>query len=259
MTKSGVYRSLRLPVGPMPGPAIMQEYVFRKFSHLRSTITGEKICSNLADDFKISSASAAIHRSDVAQVLAAAEKCGFEFKLKKCWWNQSEVTLWGFVCDALGRRTTPKKVEQLINWPVPQTLLQLQGFMCFANYLREFLEPSSYLAALAVLSKFRKKHADFQLFLNEPRCLEAFYSMRKCLCEKAVLHYPDFVAAAHPDESGRPFEVFVDASDYGWAGVLTQRMVPHGTPKIIAIVCHPLNATQQGWSAMERELFALHG
>ena len=36
-------------------------------------------------------------------------------------------------------------------------------------------------------------------------------------------------------------------------------MVPHGTPKIIAIVCHPLNATQQGWSAMERELFALRG
>ena len=109
------------------------------------------------------------------------------------------------------------------------------------------------------MSQFRKKGADFNIFLNSKECLQAFETIRKCLCEGAVLHHPDFQAASHPEESGRPFEIFIDASDYGWAGVLCQRLVPHGTPKIIAIVCHPLNATQQGWSAMERELYALHG
>ena len=67
------------------------------------------------------------------------------------------------------------------------------------------------------------------------------------------MHYPDFKAASNPDDSGRPFEMFIDASDYGWAAVLTQQLEPHGTPKIIAVVAHPFNATQQGWSAMERE------
>ena len=58
--------------------AIMQEYVSHKFGHLRSKVTIEKICVNLADDFKISSSGAATQRSDVEQVLEVAESCGFE-------------------------------------------------------------------------------------------------------------------------------------------------------------------------------------
>ena len=56
------------------------------------------------------------------------------------------------------------------------------------------------------------------------------------LARDVVLHHPDFSAAAKPMESGRPFEIFIDASDDGWAAVLTQRDTPHGTPKIVSVV-----------------------
>ena len=77
------------------------------------------------------------------------------------------------------------------------------------------------------------------------------------LAEDAILHHPDFLAASRPAESGRPFEIFVDASDYGWAAVLTQRATPHGPPEIIDITAKGFSDVQLRWSAMERELYAL--
>ena len=56
---------------------------------------------------------------------------------------------------------------------------------------------------------------------------EARCAIRANLAEHAVLHHPNFEAASRPEESGCPFEIFVDASDFGWAAVLTQREVPH--------------------------------
>ena len=71
-----------------------------------------------------------------------------------------------------------------------------------------------------------------------------------------MLHHPRLDEAAHPAESGCPFEMFIDASDYAWATVLTQREVPHGAPKIVSIKGKSFDSTQQRWSAMERELYA---
>ena len=77
------------------------------------------------------------------------------------------------------------------------------------------------------------------------------------LAKHVVLRHVDYNAAANPDVSGRPLEIFFDASDYGWAAVLTQRETPHGAPKIISIVAKGFSDVQLRWSAMERELYAL--
>ena len=90
-----------------------------------------------------------------------------------------------------------------------------------------------------------------------PKYENAFNKIRLCLSRDVILLHPDYNAAARPDQTGRPFEIFVDASDYGWAAVLCQRPAPHVAPKIIAIISRAFNDTQLRWSAMERELYAL--
>ena len=81
--------------------------------------------------------------------------------------------------------------------------------------------------------------------------LVAFEKIRASLVGRCVRRHPDFQAAANWSKTGRPFEAFSDASDIGWAMVLTQRDRPHGTPKIIAIVSKAFTDTQLRWSAME--------
>ena len=77
------------------------------------------------------------------------------------------------------------------------------------------------------------------------------------LAGNAVIYHVDHVAASRPHESGRPLEMFIDASDFGWAGVLCQRPEPGKAPKIISVLAKGFSDVQQRWSAMERELYAL--
>ena len=77
------------------------------------------------------------------------------------------------------------------------------------------------------------------------------------MCESVIITHMDHAAAAHPELSGRPLELFIDASDFGWAAVLCQRETPHGAPKIIAIGARGFSEVQLRWSATERELYAI--
>lgn len=107
------------------------------------------------------------------------------------------------------------------------------------------------------LRPFRKKGADFKLWYTDPKFRESFLKIRQALSKDTVLLHVDYDAAAHPEESGRPLEMFIDASDYGWAATLCQRPKPFAAPKVIAINSKGFTDVQQRWSAMERELYAL--
>ena len=82
------------------------------------------------DDIKVMSKSLQEHLEHMAILCVAAESVGFQFKLKKCQFNQEEITIWGIICSKDGRMAEPKKVDQLINWPEPtsvQALWELLG------------------------------------------------------------------------------------------------------------------------------------
>ena len=70
----------------------------------------------------------------------------------------------------------------------------------------------------------------------EDQYLVAFEKIRASLVSHCVRHHLDFEAAARWEKTGRPFEAFSDASDIGWAVVLTQRERPRGTPLITALM-----------------------
>ena len=93
------------------------------------------------DDLKLSSATFAEHIEDVNQLNREARKEGFEFKLKKGQFNQAEIEFWGCILSGEGRRPQPQKVEQLKNWPEPVDQAAVNSFLCFVNYLREYLPP----------------------------------------------------------------------------------------------------------------------
>ena len=69
---------------------------------------------------------------------------------------------------------------------------------------------------------------------------------------------PDFPAAARYVESGRPFMLFCDASDFGYAAVLAQPAGVHQTPRPVAVLSKSFDSTQQRWTPMERELHSMY-
>ena len=117
--------------------------------------------------------------------------------------------------------------------------------------------PAEFVRYKPIRKPFREKKADFGMYERNPEYKQAFDWIRKALAKHAILHHIDYDAAANPEASGRPLELYIDASGYGWAGVLTQRLVPHGAPKIVSLICKGFKDVEVRWSAMERALFAL--
>ena len=83
--------------------------------------------------------------------------------------------------------------------------------------------------------------------------MKTFSDMRKALTHSIAFNVADFDAAQDPS-LGRPFELFVDACDYGWGCTLTQRLIKGGPPKPIAAYSRSFSGTEQAWSTFEREL-----
>jgi hypothetical protein len=76
----------------------------------------------------------------------------------------------------------------------------------------------------------------------------AFDKLKSLLCKATTdpLYIIDFA---------KPFNIFVDASDYAVAGILTQTD-DNGAERPIAFASRKLNVTQRAWSTIEKESYA---
>ena len=124
------------------------------------------------DDIKISSETLEAHIRDVRRVCESAKQ-GLKFKLTKGQFNQEKIESWGYMCDAQGRRVQPKKVDQLEIWPTPEDRASLNSFLCFVNYVQEFMDPE-WVKWERQLKDLRKKGCDFTQFQKNAEKFEAF-------------------------------------------------------------------------------------
>merc|ERR1712217_1019048 len=100
-----------------------------------------------------------------------------------------------------GRRPQPKKIEQLRNWPLPVDQAAVNSFLCFVNYLREYLPPD-WVKHEQTLRPFRKKGCEFKkLWDSDKKYKEAFFKIRGMLENHVVIRHVDHVAASRPHES----------------------------------------------------------
>ena len=106
----------------------------------------------------------------------------------------------------------------------------------FVEYLKEFIP--NLPDEIAPLRPYLKEGARFDDFLKDVKAQEAKRRLTRLVIDRCPITSPGFEAAGRPEESGRPFEIFSDASDYGWCCILTQRDCRGGTPKIVVVVIH---------------------
>nr|KYP33317.1 hypothetical protein KK1_045838 [Cajanus cajan] len=64
----------------------------------------------------------------------------------KCYFGVTRVEYLGHFNTGKGVSTNPAKVEAVRNWPLPQTLKQLRGFLGLAGYYRQFVKGYNTIA-----------------------------------------------------------------------------------------------------------------
>ena len=67
-------------------------------------------------------------------------EAGLKLQPSKCELFKTSLLYLGHIVSEDGIRTDPKKVEAVLQWPVPVTVTTVRAFLGLTNYYRRFLK-----------------------------------------------------------------------------------------------------------------------
>jgi hypothetical protein len=112
----------------------------------------------------------------------------------------------GHVISAEGIAVDPSKIQEVLNWKSPKSVMQIRSFLGLARYYRRFIPNFSKI--IKPMTQLLDKEVKFKWSLQ---CKEAFLTLKKLLTTAPVLAQPDIE---------KSFDVYCDASGMGIGGVL---------------------------------------
>ncbi|KAI2662297.1 Transposon Tf2-6 polyprotein [Labeo rohita] len=185
---TGHYEYLVMPFGLTNAPAVFQAMI----NDILRDMLNQFVFVYL-DDILIFSRSLEEHEGHVSRVLQRLLENHLYVKPEKC----SVSWVYHHSCHV---EMDPKKVEAVLNWPIPATVKEVQRFIGFANFYRRFIKNfSSVVAPLTALTK----GGGIKIHWG-PEAAEAFQYLKRRFTSGPILSIPD------PE---RPFVVEVDASE----------------------------------------------
>ena len=114
----------------------------------------------------------------------------------------------GYMVSPAGIGMDPAKIKSILEWPVPNSVKEVQSFLGFANFYRKFIDSYSRLAApLTTLTRKSMR------FTWSDEATSTFRSLQQAFTTAPILrHYqPDL-----------PLTVEADASDFALGCVMLQ-------------------------------------
>ncbi|CAD5231829.1 unnamed protein product [Bursaphelenchus xylophilus] len=234
-THRGLFQYTRLVFGLKPAPAIFQ----RTLEQALSGIPGILI---YLDDILVMAPNRQLHDERLHQVLLKLENWGFRLRLTKCHFNVPEVTYLGMKITPSGIQADPTRVSSLQNMRIPKDQKDVRSLLGLINYYGKFIRDLHiYKAPLEQLLHKEK------IFKWTPTHTRAFTQIKKVLSSPLLL--------AHYDPR-QQLIVAADACQYGIGGVLLQRYTD-GSEKAVFHISKSLTPSQQNYSQIEKEAFAL--
>ena len=143
-------------------------------------------CCAYVDDIIIWSPSAEQHRRDVRTVLQHLRDKGLSINVEKCEFDVEETRYLWHILSTSGIRRDPRKVQALLDWPVPKTTKEVHQFQGLGSYYRGYTEGFARIAK--PLIELMKKETPF---LWSPACQEAFNGLSSTLASAAMRHHFD--------------------------------------------------------------------
>ena len=129
---------------------------------------------------------------------------GLKLKPSKCELFKTSLLYLGHIVSEDGIRTDPKKIKDILQWPVPLTVTDVRSFLGLNTYYQRFLKGYAKIAKpLTTLISGENADKKKALVVRTSECQEAFDQLKKLCTEAPVLAYPDFT---------KPFKLHIDAA-----------------------------------------------
>jgi len=193
------------------------------------------------DDILVYTKTLAEHRIIVKQVLQILQDNDLFLKPEKCTFEQTEVEYLGMIIGNGEIKMDPKKVNAITKWPTPNTVKDVQQFLGFCNFYRNFIQ--DFAKTARPMWNLTQKEKPWNWGKNKEK---AFTTIKDKLTSQPVL-----CMLTNTD----PYKVECDASDYATGAVLSQKQNEEWRP--IAFFSKALTATEQNYEIHDRELLAI--
>ena len=97
------------------------------------------------------------HIRHLGQVLTILEEHQFFAKMSKCTFGKEEVDYLGHIISKEGVKVDPNKIKAITEWPQPDNILKLRGFLGLTGYYRRHVK--NYANKTTPLTNLLKKNS----------------------------------------------------------------------------------------------------
>jgi hypothetical protein len=202
-TRYGSYEYLVMPFGLTNAPSTFQ----RLMDHVLAGLIDKGVIVYI-DDILIYSDNLEDHIKMVREVLARLQKHKLAAELEKCSFHVQEVEFLGHILNGKGMRMEEAKIKEIVEWPTPRSVKEVQSFLGFCNFYRRFIRHFARIAR--PIHDLTKKGVQFEW---SPRCQAAFDSLKEKVTSAPILVAFNF---------SKPHMIETDASDLAMSGILNQ-------------------------------------
>ncbi|KAF8748004.1 hypothetical protein RHS01_11142 [Rhizoctonia solani] len=235
-TKYSLYKSLVMTFGLTNAPAAFQHFMNKLFKELLD------VCIIIyLDDILIYSKDGATHTQHVHEVLHCLMENQLFCKALKCTFHITSVEYLGIIVSDKGFSLDKLKIQAVQEWPVPTKVKEVQLFLGFANFLRQFVANFSHMAR--PLHNLVKKDTPWKWDTKEQ---EAFQGLKDTITNAPVLCHTN---------PAKPYFLETDASGAALGSILSQRQ-DNGRLHPMGFLSESFKGAEQNYDTHDKELLA---
>ena len=242
----GFYECETMPFGATNAPATFQRLMHNCLGDLNMTW-----CVVYLDDIIVFSDNPKDHIVRLEAVFQKLASAGLKLKPSKCFFFKEEIDYLGHLVSGKGVATSPKKIEAVTKWPVPQTVYDVRSFLGFVGYYRRFIRDFSKISKpireVIIGLENQSKRVAKKTLINWSEAAQSAFEILKELCVNApILAFPDYKL---------PFILHTDSSTEGLGVVLYQKQ--EGKLRVIAYASRSVTKTESNYPTHKLEFLAL--
>ncbi|QRW20015.1 Retrotransposable element Tf2 protein [Rhizoctonia solani] len=222
-TKYGLFEYLVMPFGLTNTPAAFQHFMNDLFCDLINITK-------------------TLRTTHVREVLSWLMKNQLFCKLSKCHFHVTTVDYLGIVILPAGFSMDQKQIEAVTLWPQPKTVKQVQAFLGFVNYLRQFIPNFSSMAC--PLHNLTKKETPWSWSKPEE---DAFQELTTLVTKSPVLIH------SNPD---LPYYLETDALGVAMGAILSQ-WGEDNCLHLVAYMSKSFSGAEANYNTHNKELLAI--
>jgi len=182
------------------------------------------------------------HDELVAEIIKRLEENDLYMKPEKCKWKVREVGFLGVVIGPEGIKMEEEKMKEVLEWPTPKCVKDVQKFLGLANYYCRFIE--GFAAVARPLHNMVKKDKKWDWTERQEK---AFKELKERFMKEPVLAAPNI---------DKKMRMEVDTSDYATGGVLSMEC-EDGLWRPVAFLSKSLNETERNYEIHDKEMLAI--